>query len=101
MILALWATAVPTGKGAPRGVAAVSTLHEQLAGLGCPATDDRINGANMTGQKAGAVFSLKGIVILIYDRGKLHDHILLKSTWRVLINPLMVSNAFCCAMSVK
>jgi hypothetical protein len=82
-------------------VAAVNALHEQLAGLGCPATDDRIDGAKMTRQKAGAVCSLKGIVILIHDRGKLHNHILLKSTWRVLISPLMVSNAFCCAVSVK
>jgi hypothetical protein len=38
---------------------------------------------------------------LIEDRGKSHDYILLKLTWRVLIRRLMVANAFCLAVSVK
>jgi hypothetical protein len=101
MILALRAAAVSTRAGAPYGMATVSALNEQLTGIGCPASADGIDGAQMTGQKAGAVFGLKGIVVLIQDQGKLHDHNLLKSTWRVLISSLIVSNAFCSAVSVK
>jgi hypothetical protein len=80
---------------------AVAALHEKLTGIRCAASANGVDGAQMTGQKSGAVFSQKGIVILIEDSGKLHDHILLKSTWRVLISPLMVSIAFCSAVSVK
>jgi hypothetical protein len=30
---------------------AVAALNEQMAGIRCPASADRINGAQMTGQK--------------------------------------------------
>ena len=80
---------------------AVAALHEQLSGVRCSTSSDCMDGAKMTGQKPGAVFFPEGVVILIEDRGKLHDHILLKSTWRVLISPLIVSNAFCSAASVR
>jgi hypothetical protein len=30
---------------------AVTALHEQLAGFGCPAPDDRIDGAQMAGHR--------------------------------------------------
>jgi hypothetical protein len=101
MILALRAAAVPTAAGTPHGMSAIGALHEYLAGPGCAASADRFDGAPMTGQKPRAVFSQKGIVILIDNRGKLHDHILHKSTLRVLISALMVANAFCSAVSVK
>ncbi len=65
MVLALWATAVPTGTGLQRCMIAVAALHEQLAGIRCPAPADAIDGAQMTEQKPQAVLNLKGIVILI------------------------------------
>jgi hypothetical protein len=80
MILALWATAVSTGAGSLDGMTAVGALDEHLAGLGCPATPDGLDGAQVSGGKPGAVFGLKGIVILIQDGGELHDHTLLRST---------------------
>jgi hypothetical protein len=49
MVLALWAVAMPAGTGTPFGMAAVSALHEQLAGVRCSASSDRIDGVQMTG----------------------------------------------------
>ena len=58
MILALWAAAVSTGSGSPFRMTAVGALHEQFPGLRCPTSLDRVDSAQMTGQKPGAVFSL-------------------------------------------
>jgi hypothetical protein len=101
MVLALWATAMSTGTGLQHGITAVAALHEQLTGIRCAASADRVDGAQMLGHKPRAVLSLKVIEVLVEDGGKLHDHILLKSTWRVLIRPLMARMAFCFAMSDK
>ena len=51
MVLALWATAMPTGTGLQHSMAAVAALQEKLAGIWCPAPADRIDGTQMTGQK--------------------------------------------------
>ncbi len=51
MVLALWATAMAAGTGLPYCMTAVTALHEQLAGFRCPAPADRIDGAQMAGQK--------------------------------------------------
>jgi hypothetical protein len=80
MILALRAAAVPTGAGALGCMTAVRALDEQLAGLGCPATPDGLEGPQVSGQEPGGVLGLKGIVILIQDGSELHDHTLLRST---------------------
>jgi hypothetical protein len=39
-------------------VTAAEALHEQLAGRGFPTLSDRVDGAQMTGQKLCAVFNL-------------------------------------------
>ena len=50
MILALWAAAVPAGAGSHCCMTAVDAVDEQLAGLGCSASADGFDGAQMTGQ---------------------------------------------------
>jgi hypothetical protein len=80
MIPALWAAAMSTGAGSLDGMTAVRALDEQLAGLRCPATSDGLDGSQVSGREPGDVFGVKGIVVLIQDRGELHDHTLLRST---------------------
>jgi hypothetical protein len=71
MVLALWAAAMSTGAGSLNGMTAVRALDEQLSGLRCPATPDGLDGSQVIGREPGSIFSLKGIVILIQNGGKL------------------------------
>jgi hypothetical protein len=49
MILALGATAMPTGTGSPSFMAAIRALDEQLSGVRCAALTDGVDGVQMTG----------------------------------------------------
>jgi hypothetical protein len=49
MILALRTAAMPAGTGPPFGVTAATALNKQLSGFRCPASLNRINGAQMAG----------------------------------------------------
>jgi hypothetical protein len=80
MIPALWAAAVPTGAGPFDYMTAVRALDAYLSGLRCPARPDGLDGAQVIGREPGSILSLKGIMILIQNGGKLHDHTLLRST---------------------
>ena len=51
MVLTLWAAAMPAGARLPCCVSTLGALHQKLAGLWCPASADRFDGAQMTGQK--------------------------------------------------
>jgi len=52
MILALRATAMPTGAGPPFGVIAFGAVHKELSGLRCSALPDCFDGAQVAGQNS-------------------------------------------------
>lgn len=101
MVLTLGAAAVSTGQGPLLGLAAFGATYVQLTRIRCTTSLYSADGAQMAGEEPGGIICLAGRIVLINDRGELHDHRLRRSTCKVLTRRLMMIAAFCSVASVR